>query len=702
MTFIQKLNTSIPTESESVKHYFTQASSDGVDHHLFFRYIDASRAIFCSAVNIPLYLLTPAGRLVVAIGTLNFNNFINSCSKDLSNAGNSLYFTAGMTLFLFLTAFSSNYSLRPKPISHDSSSTHTTDDESSSEQEELREVITSGTGASTPPPKPTEQPTIVSAPDNKENPSETDGWVEAVDPNDASTEEGWLSGSMLLSQRSSNTPSLAQSSTENLLESSWVAVEKTPAELQAYKYRSFFLHMRILLKKQDWITSYENVLRQNNSPLKHQCQELYTLIQTEPTNAEQHYYNFVVALRKGCELFKNNTQGPCITWVAHPCITWVAHLCYVRFAGLRLYRYCEELVTSVSGPFKSLSLENFWEELQARNAVIKKKMETESYYSSFKRVSTKARGFANIGFDPLSGSNIPYIYGQFCELNRVVTILRHGVPVEQTEGIAFAFRAFQGWAGNSIPPINPDYQVFIDTALAKKQNILHLIFEDGDLKVVGDESARVQARLELAKERTNFFPIALRLDGKFFHPKNYQSEPIRIVKSTFSENLFGKLEITGFGMSVRTRQKFTPKHFSEIMEEVHELYFKDHLILKSLGEYQAFILFTYAHMTLSLLDILDISILEAHCKDDIDRGGAFKAILILHYLYLTGKLKDSTAESLQNIMVNIIAAPFIVKEQPIIDSRAMFIKHALEVLQRVVETKPIPDQVRQGEFKVLG
>ncbi len=216
---------------------------------------------------------------------------------------------------------------------------------------------------------------------------------------------------------------------------------------------------------------------------------------------------------------------------------------------------------------------------------------------------------------------------------------------------------------------------------------------------MGDENARVQARLKLASYK-NFFPLALRLDGKFFHPKNYQSQIIDTFKANFSKDLFGEFKETGFCVPDKARLKgFTPEAFSDIMSEVHKLYFKSQDTLDSLGEYQTFILFTYAHMTLSLLDTLDISILEAHCKDDIDRGGAFKAILTLHYLYLSGNL---TPASLENLMVNIIAAPFIVKGQPIIKSRVVFIKHALEVLKRV-NTKPVPDQFRrQGQFKVLG
>ncbi len=384
MTFIQKLNASIPNESESVKYYFTQASSDGVDHRLFFRYIDASRAIFCSAVNIPLYLLTPAGRLVVAILTFDFNDFISQCGKDFSNAGNSLYFTAGTTLFLFLTAFSSSYSLRPTSTSSTSSSTHTTDDESSSEQEGLKKVITSGTGSSTlsvdsasAPSSP--QTTIAPASDGE------DDWIEVVNPRDRSSPDlpidskdnsseraDWQNGSVYLGRATSDRSLPTSTPTKDLLGSSWIEVDKTlqaatPEELETLQYQSFFLHIQELLKGDEWQDLYKGVLNEEASALKIQCQELYNCIHQKSTNAAQHYYDFVMALRTTCELLKTNRQIPCINWVEK--------LCHERFAGLELYKYCEALVVSASGAFQnSLSVDNFWEELEARNAEIKRKM----------------------------------------------------------------------------------------------------------------------------------------------------------------------------------------------------------------------------------------------------------------------------------------------------------------------------------------
>jgi hypothetical protein len=67
-------------------------------------------------------------------------------------------------------------------------------------------------------------------------------------------------------------------------------------------------------------------------------------------------------------------------------------------------------------------------------------------------------------------------------------------------------------------------------------------------------------------------------------------------------------------------------------------------------------------------------------KDDIDRGGAFKAILMLHDLHMKQEL---TPKKLQEIMINLIAAPLIVAGRPIIESRGKHVKHVLEVIPNV-------------------
>ncbi len=374
----------------------------------------------------------------------------------------------------------------------------------------------------------------------------------------------------------------------------------------------------------------------------------------------------------------------------------VSRLAYERFAGVKLYSYCRDLIHDITGELPSdLTLDTFETELRERNKKLDN-LPVEKSMPSIVRVWNKLKGWINVWFDPTLNSNLPFWACSFTWAGRAVKVLRHGVPVihHNVGGVVaflvgwipFVGRIVTGYIPPKPPQITPDYIAFIEEAGRRDENILHVCFENGKKASIGDESSRVEARMSLVRYN-NFFPLALRLDGDFYKPRNFQPETIEGLKRAFKEQLAGTLDTTGF--SIPPKCNLTPGKIDELLNEVEALYFP-HPTIESLPYHQSFILFSYAHIVLYLCKSLNISILEAFCKDDIDRGNAFKAILTLHTLYLTGEINS---ENLTRVLVNTLAPPAIVKKQGIIASREMYIYQALQILRDAYNLSPRP-QIR--------
>ncbi len=455
------------------------------------------------------------------------------------------------------------------------------------------------------------------------------------------------------------------------------------------KYRIAFAHFFdiVIQNVTQMKPTWADVQREKKSDLKAFCQKIYNII-LESQKAERirkSYQDFVFALR---EAAKRATDEESV------CACWIRALCYERFAGMKFFGYCKALVQLAAGPFQTpLSLENFWTELDCKNNAIRG-MESGLHGSPVGGIVQKAQGFLNIAFDPLKTSNFPYIYGEVIKNGRVLKILRHGVPVLHTDWVGKKEKSVE---------ITADFEGFIIAAQKKGEKILHIIFENSAPKYIGDESCRVTARLQLGEKHQNFFSIAFPMDGKFFEaapPTN-----IEIFKKDFKAKLLER-EIdkksskevphkeTGILIPKKIRDQYVDfeSAISKCIDDVQETYGFVNAITKQ--EYQAFLLLTYARLIHDFWETLDISILEAFCKDDIDRGGAFKAIFIVDHLYRTNQL---TNEMLEQVMVHLIAAPLIVKKQAILPHRACFVQYVIDVLKKKPPVKALYD----GTFRTL-
>ena len=395
--------------------------------------------------------------------------------------------------------------------------------------------------------------------------------------------------------------------------------------------------------------------------------ELYNFIRAPYTDARTHYQTFVQMLRAALQHEPNNE--------------WLKQVALHRFAGVRLDQYCQGLVEMTTGTFdEPLTWDNFRQELDRRNQKAHA-LPSKHSISFVTRTLQSLAGIVGISFDPARKFNVPYVYGELTLDGRQITILRHGTPIAHHDPKGALRRLFG--AKEEIPETTADYRAFKEQAPG---NILHVILENGNSNAFNSESARVKARLALHGD--NFTALALRMDGNFIEQKSYVPQTVAETKDAIRKQLLGDFNTTRFSIpdSIKNKEQL----INEAMNLVEQHYFFDSQqkpLTKE--EYQAFILLTYADLTLRLCRQLDISYLEAGCKDDIDRGGAFKAILKMHALHLDENenphmSQETISQKLQEIMVNFIAAPIIVSKRGVVDHRVSYVRNVVSQIPNLV------------------
>ncbi len=410
----------------------------------------------------------------------------------------------------------------------------------------------------------------------------------------------------------------------------------------------------------------------------------------------------------------------------------VGELSYLRFSGIKIFPYCHGLIELATGrPLpKALTLDTFQEELEFRTTALKNPGKTLAM-NGIACEWNKFKGTANIAFDPLlTTSNVPYQDGRITVNGRSTLLLWHGTPVTQndpwgvgftvvTEALSYVIPYFSRIIPEenplSRPPvINADYVAFIEEAEKRNERILHVVLENGTQKehgkkkMLGDESGRVKERLKLGVYHRNFFPLALRLDGEFFerhylHQKSKVSETLteslhslkhRLKEQLlmplgssdnltdsilYRKNMDDQLAANGFCIPQKLRDASElPENIDRLLEEVHRIYFPNVENITTLEQHQAFLILSYVHIILFMCWKMDISILEALCKDDKDRGNVIKTILKLHFLYITGKINH---ETLTATLTQVLARPFILQKAPIIKSRLVLLTRVIPFIK---------------------
>ena len=406
---------------------------------------------------------------------------------------------------------------------------------------------------------------------------------------------------------------------------------------------------------------------------------------------------------------------------------FVRELSYVRFAGIELFPYCQQLIEMASKTQlpANLTLENFQQELKTRTTLLNRPDASHGMNGVACELN-KARGTLGLDYNPLL-KFIPYQDGVLSINGKSIVLLWHGTPVTHHDpyGLMFELAAgalsyvpfFRRWIPESnpvsTPPlINADYIAFIEQAAVERKNILHVILENGKKKRVGDESSRVKARLRLGIHNPNMFVMALRLDGEFFerHDLPHDAvESVQSLKGRLSEQLLlmpvleaedlnsstfqrrqmeDQLAANGFCIPQKLREASQlPENMERLLTEVQQIYFSSVENITTQEQHQAFLILSYVHIMLFMCWKIDISILEALCKDDKDRGNVIKTILKLHFLYLTGQINH---ETLTSVLVHTLARPFILQKNAIIKSRLVLMERVIPFIKAARDRTPVP------------
>ncbi len=443
----------------------------------------------------------------------------------------------------------------------------------------------------------------------------------------------------------------------------------------------------------------ETVLRKisNDHPL---YAALYYISSSEDyRDVREQYAQFILHLRQAVQDNKEPSDSENTKMIQF--------LCYLRWSQIPLYAYTEELMNlanpNLPNSTKELALNNLWNCVKEANSTLANPENPNLVINPFDRGAQKAKGYFNYNFDPTLGPNIP---SQAFSCGKV-TFLRHATPTEQKDAIHnFLSRALQKIFGITIFTQNntavvADYRGFLSYLRQEKKKILHCILEKKEPQVWGDESGRVFTRIALEKEfPKTFTALALSVDNSLFKREDKYTNTLSFeaLKTALLEEM----------QNPNSTHYYIPDRFSQrerltsLFQEVHSLFFQGQEKIPSTETYKAYILLCYAHLMLSIIKEDGIDFAEAICKDDIDRGNAFKAILYLYILLLSGK--ENEADSLQKIVYSLIGAPFIVKKQGVMPNRLDFLKYVINVFQTLSEEqkKTIREKSSLGTFFQIG
>jgi hypothetical protein len=393
-------------------------------------------------------------------------------------------------------------------------------------------------------------------------------------------------------------------------------------------------------------------------------------------SVDAQYHTFVIALRNAVDTFSSQP--------ADPRTQWISVRSYHRFHSVNLFSYAEHFILqNLPGyKFPQLTLGKFYAELKNINNLLDQSPAQQSL-SWWERNGAKAAGTFNIDFDPLAFLNIPYVYGTWTLNGKEIRVLRHGVPIY--------FDNKWSWFVENKPIINSDFVSSVDYAgKTLKSTIGHTILENPEKKWLwGDESSHVETRKAL--KRDHFVSLGLCLDNFLFKKDQFKATAIADLRKTVIDAIINNT--LGFHISDKIKAAIHDKQndsapwvtFGKLFDEIHNIYFRGKTTINSFKEQVAFTTLFYVHIlhAFGVSQELAIKILEALCKDDIDRGNAIKTILMLHFFYLTEKISQ---ENLQNILIHAVMAPWMVKKQPIDPKREILIEAVCEIMALAFST----------------
>ncbi len=369
-------------------------------------------------------------------------------------------------------------------------------------------------------------------------------------------------------------------------------------------------------------------------------------------------------------------------------------LCHTKYTGVYMYPHLENFVLkALSAPQSSLyhlpilTLENLATSIgQANERLItvppafRKRLIAKEF--------EKFQGTVGLGFDPTATANTPWVHSKVSfshEQNeaREIAILRHGTPTIDPSFFGLLGREAANMVGkipglsgvaevirdySSRAEVIPEYKGFLNSG----KRVLYVNHQESDDQEIHGEADRSRAIQALEQTYPNFHYLALPMDGHLWEKNN-------LTPAQFKHDVLTALKERREGFALPAA--YQEIDAEELWEKVQALYFNNQEP-NSLQEKQDFLMIFYSYLKTSLMIRLNVSYMNASCKDDKDRGNASKLVDQMIRAVQTNTETDPTV--LGEIFFSALA-PFIIKNEAIIPKR---LNLALNVFNRIANLTP--------------
>lgn len=370
----------------------------------------------------------------------------------------------------------------------------------------------------------------------------------------------------------------------------------------------------------------------------------------------------------------------------------VQTICYVRWSYPNIYSYLKSIVELATGKIEEDQKTSLSDRVFARNKKVIVMKEQPALW--------KQQGLGAVGLKDYTGSeNTPHVRSLMSysgkTSKRTIYYLRHGSPTTSGSVLNVTARLAIGAANKSIEvtglganvlprpasgeEIATDYVEFIAAARARKESILYCIHQRMKEDQLEDESVRVRKILELQDYNPNFFAFVQALEGNLFDKKgkefskiqNFEELKAAILNDFDSQN---KNRNCNLPKVLENDQKYRSNILPRLLSDVHRLFFDKRKQIKSLEEWQSFILFFYVFQKIDLkFRLPNVKFYTTACKDFLDRGGSMAWIEERLHDFWNGKENDAAAQ--EERIVNTIGPAILVKKKKVLENR---LKPALE------------------------
>lgn len=361
-------------------------------------------------------------------------------------------------------------------------------------------------------------------------------------------------------------------------------------------------------------------------------------------------------------------------------------LCAARYLGNDLSTFSKNIVDMAiqSGQAELGSLEPTGLEIAREDFDYISQMPRELKAAKAATEYGKFRGTINQGFDPNMQANVPYVLRKsqlkedlLQEHAKEVRFLRMGTPTIEPYSLSIYSQAH----------ICPLFKGFLEFLKKEEKKHLYISLQSAiaSLKLIGDETGRTQAIIDLAQDYPEHFDCVVFSQDSAFYKKPLEEEgdvPFEAFKKAFLEELERPTEESGY---------FFPKKWSSqegffselglLMDAVYREVFAESStdFLMNFSERQDFIEIFQAFLALKCIQKSRADTVNITCKDAIDRAGKTNCLVAKILMIKEGRGKDPLA--LKELKTLTHAPALMVKKQAIVHSRRERLLSALSYLE---------------------